>query len=188
MNTGQEVFKAYSTIKCMIKDRQLEEVAGKLDRYSSVEIQQLATRSVFTIDVESELRILFHLGKFKGADIKRLLEDRFSLYILVTREKLSSVNVKQLTEMNKHIDIFDVTELLFNISHHSLVPKHEAIRDATSIKDILERYRVKTRHQLPIILKSDPMARYLGLRPGELVRITRISPGAGEYILYRCCV
>lgn len=189
MNTVQQVFKAFGTIKEMLNDRQLQDISLHLNDYPFEVVQQLVTtRSVFSLDVDGSLRIIFHMGKFKTADIKRLLEEKFPLYIIVTREKISSVNIKQLAEMDKQIDTFELAELLFNVSHHSLVPKHEAIRDVSKIKEVLDMYRLKNRHQLPLILKSDPMARYLGLRPGQLMRITRVSPGAGEYTLFRCCV
>lgn len=189
MNTVVEVYTAFNTLKDMLGDRKLQDDRAFMDRISFDEIQALlSARSVFTIDNPSSLRIIFHMGKFKTADVRKLFEDPFDLFILVTREKLSSVNMKQIAEMDKAIDAFELGELLFNVSKHQLVPKHEPITDPEEIKDILEKYRVKTRHQLPLILKTDPMARYLGIRPGQLVKITRSSPGAGEYVLYRCCV
>ena len=81
-----------------------------------------------------------------------------------------------------------MSELLFNISKHCLIPKHEPIRDDDAIQEIIARYSLKARQQLPLIFKTDPMARYLGLRPKELVKITRYTPAAGEYVIYRCCV
>jgi DNA-directed RNA polymerase subunit H (RpoH/RPB5) len=62
------------------------------------------------------------------------------------------------------------------------------LRDEQEIAKVMEAYGLKSRHQLPLIMLTDPMARYLGLHPGQLVRVTRSSPAAGEYVLYRCCV
>ena len=42
--------------------------------------------------------------------------------------------------------------------------------------------------QFPLIrFHEDPIARMLGLLPGELVKITRSSPTAGVYHVYRIC-
>ena len=40
----------------------------------------------------------------------------------------------------------------------------------------------------PLMLSSDPVARYHGLLPGAMVKITRPSPTAGECVLYRVVV
>jgi DNA-directed RNA polymerase subunit H (RpoH/RPB5) len=189
MNTVQEVHRAFVTIKEMMADRELHDVRQGLDGVSFEEIQQLVkSRSVFTLDVDKALRVIFHMGKFKGADVKRLLEDPFDLYLVVTREKLSSVNAKQLTDLDKQIDAFELGELLFNVTHHALVPRHTLIRDPEQIKDVVDSYRLKNKHQLPFILKTDPVVKYLGGRPGDVVRIVRASPGAGTYVLFRVVV
>lgn len=45
-------------------------------------------------------------------------------------------------------------------------------------------YQIKQKSQLPIILRTDPMAKYLDVKSGDVVKVTRISPSAGETIVY----
>lgn len=73
-----------------------------------------------------------------------------------------------------------------SVLEHELVPKHEVL-SAEEAAELLRRYRV-TPTQLPSILHIDPVVRELGAKPGDIIKITRRSPTAGEYIYYRVVV
>ena len=53
------------------------------------------------------------------------------------------------------------------------------------ISAILKKYMLTSPMQLQLILKEDPMARYIGAQPGNVVKITRDSEACGETIVYR---
>jgi DNA-directed RNA polymerase subunit H len=70
---------------------------------------------------------------------------------------------------------------------HVLVPPHEKVAPAEVTELLKSMYAKKS--QLPLIrFHEDPIARLLGLVPGDVVKITRPSPTAGECIMYRVCV
>jgi DNA-directed RNA polymerase subunit H len=73
-----------------------------------------------------------------------------------------------------------------DITKHRLVPKHE-ILSPDEAKKVLETYGVEP-HQLPLLLSSDPVAKAIGAKPGDIVKITRKSPTAGEIVVYRYVV
>lgn len=74
----------------------------------------------------------------------------------------------------------------FDLFEHELVPTHVIAEDA-EIQRVLEHYKIK-KTQLPRIYSSDPAARVLGARPGQVLRIQRESPTAGLTYYYRFVV
>ncbi len=63
------------------------------------------------------------------------------------------------------------------------MPKHTVLSPAEKTA-LLTRYNLGE-HQLPCISTIDPIARYYGLRKGQVVRIIRPSTSAGRYVTYR---
>ena len=83
---------------------------------------------------------------------------------------------KAKQEKEEDIDIFQ----------SSLVPKHEILSEEEKIK-ILEELNSSLK-QLPRIKEDDPVIKKLVGKRGDVVKITRKSPTAGEYYYYRIVV
>jgi len=61
-----------------------------------------------------------------------------------------------------------------------LIPKEEA-------KALMRQLRLRP-WQLPWIRASDPLAKSVGAKPGDVLKIVRDSPTAGEAVVYRLVV
>lgn len=82
---------------------------------------------------------------------------------------------------------FHIKSLVSNPMRHFLQPKFELLTEEEAVAVLKENY-IRSKSQLPIIkYHEDMVARYMGLVPGSIVRITRPSPTAGSYELYRLC-
>ena len=86
------------------------------------------------------------------------------------------------------ISFFDARTLVSNPLEHIAVPKHELVPQSEHA-ELLKKHNLKTKLNLPMIkFHDDIIGRILGIVPGDIVKITRPSSSAGEYIVYRICV
>ena len=73
--------------------------------------------------------------------------------------------------------------MLKSLSEHHLVPKHELLSDE-EVQKLLSQFGLDF-DKLPQMSQEDPMAQELGAKVGNIIRITRNSPVAGETLYYR---
>lgn len=71
----------------------------------------------------------------------------------------------------------------FKVDKHTLTPKHLKLGEREKAQ-LLEKYRV-TSKELPKILKTDAALRELDAKPGDIIKIIRNSPTAGDAFFYR---
>ena len=72
------------------------------------------------------------------------------------------------------------------VPDHVYVPKHEII-PMSDAEEVLKKYNSKPT-ELPLIFVNDPAIMGLGVKPGDMIKITRSSPTAGESLYYRYVV
>jgi DNA-directed RNA polymerase subunit H len=71
----------------------------------------------------------------------------------------------------------------FKVDKHILTPKHLKLGEREKAQ-LLEKYRV-TSKELPKIIKTDSAIKELDAKLGDIVKIIRKSPTAGDAIFYR---
>ena len=187
MNHIGEITKSLTTIGEMLADRGI--ATTNLNRLSRAEVQGIVSaRNIFSIATsqDNSIVVIYDLSpKLVWKDTKKYidsLDPEPKLIIIVVR---NSADIRKIVGMDEDHQVFSLNELQFNRSHHVLVPKHELINDNVAITRIFEECQIQKGSQLPIILKTDPMAKYLNAKPGNVIKVLRVSPTCGENVVYR---
>jgi DNA-directed RNA polymerases I, II, and III subunit RPABC1 len=144
-------------------------------------------------DPEQQLFVFFPEDEKVGVKPIKTYTDRMraegvSCAIMVLRVDITPFAKQAVQEMSDsfRIEHFKESELLVDITRHQLVPVHQVLTAAEKT-ELLKRYRLKDT-QLPRIQANDPVARYYGMKRGQVVKIIRPSETAGRYVTYRICM
>ena len=133
-------------------------------------------------------------------NIQEMIDDLFILSETLNKNDTLFIIIKDepnetLINEIKHIweseGIFIVVEsirrLQFNILNHSLVPPHRVML-LSEVKEIMKKYNITDTVQFPDISRFDPVARVIGLRPGQVCHVIRPSKTSIEANYYRICI
>lgn len=143
--------------------------------------------------------IKYAVKKLNQKDLHNIIDDLFNLeqvltkndtLIIVTKHNVNDTIVQLLNQLWEQegyfIIIFTLEQLQFNILDHQYVPMHE-ILSADETKKIVLQYNITNYDQLPNISRYDPVAQAIGIRPGQICKITRSSKTSIISYYYRVC-
>jgi DNA-directed RNA polymerase I, II, and III subunit RPABC1 len=192
----KNLYKVRETILEMINDR-----GYLVPESENITFEQFVLKynnkniDIFINDEVKNKKIYVHfhndIKNFSKGDLKNITQKVISEFsdedinlILLLREKENSAVSKELMkDAYKNVEVFLKKNMLFNITHHVLVPKH-ILLSKDEEKDLLEKYNTN-KGKLPKISKVDPIAKYYGMKSDQICKIIRKSPEVGEYIYYR---
>ena len=110
--------------------------------------------------------------------------------ILIVKDKINNIDTLE-TYLDSYYDkdkifvqIFWIDRLQVNIMEHVMVPEHIIINESDK-QNLLKEWSVSSLNQLPLISSKDPVAKYLGMKKGDVCKIKRPSETSGIYISYR---
>jgi DNA-directed RNA polymerase subunit H (RpoH/RPB5) len=127
-------------------------------------------------NIENNIENMYHKG----------LDELIGGLNPVLEKEMKENNFEMSKYYFRNVHILFIDTLYRNLLKHELVPIHIPIRDKGEIKEILNDTNSRI-HQLPVILRTDPMAKLIRLCPGNICKIIRKSEKSGESVYYRVC-
>ena len=148
-----------------------------------------------------KIYIRYYLGvRPAPKNIQEMIDDLFVLtetlqktdtLFIIIKDEPNETLINELKHIWESEGIFIVIEsikrLQFNILEHILVPPHTILKE-TELDEVMKRYNITDKIQFPDISRFDPVARVIGLRPGQVCKIIRPSKTSIEANYYRVCV
>ena len=146
--------------------------------------------------IEPEDSIILIINEKITENLEKAIEDLFKSnqqYLLINNLSDNILTENENLGDNKYnlnyfrnIHLFNIDTISIDITQHFTVPDHKCIRNEKEKKEIMKKTN-SSKDLLPVILRTDPMAKILRLCPGDICEITRNSERCGEYKYYRIC-
>jgi DNA-directed RNA polymerase subunit H (RpoH/RPB5) len=175
-------------INAMFTNKQLDMILEKNNenektkRKNKIYIRYYLAKTLRPQNIQEMIDDLYH--------VEEILTKEDTLYIIV-KDEPNETMIQLLKQTWEQDGIFIIIESLkrlqFNILKHSLVPPHKIISTA-DVNVIKERYNIMNDAQFPELSRFDPVAKAIGIRPGEVCEIIRPSKTSIISNYYRICV
>ena len=135
-------------------------------------------------DIKSAQTELIELYEFLK-DTNKLTPNDNIVFIICYGESLHDVHTRTEDILN-NCQIFHTSRLIFNVTKHKYVPKHELL-SKPEISDLKIKLNIDSVQKLPSIDITDQVARYFNMKQGAVCRIYRPSLTTHTHIFYRVC-
>jgi DNA-directed RNA polymerase subunit H (RpoH/RPB5) len=205
--TVSALFKSRNNILKLLS-RQGMDVSNYTD-YGVAEVQTMYANNQLDMLLTTEkdihparkVYVKYYLAKtLRRENINHMIDDLFYIeqvlqptdtLVIVMKQEVNDTVIGILNEIWEKDRIFIVVHSLdrlqFNILEHQYVPEHVVLTEAEQ-EEVLKKYNITDTKQMPSISRYDPVALAIGLRPGQICRITRSSKTSVTTYFYRYCV
>tara|TARA_Y100000589_G_C27131945_1_gene620963 strand:+ start:877 stop:1518 length:642 start_codon:yes stop_codon:yes gene_type:complete len=202
------LYNSRETIMEMLKHRGYD--TSEYSNFSYNEIKLMYTEKQLDINVknsENKQISMYYLiyKKERNQSLNNFLEEKYEEFtednddfepannsiIIILKDKPNQSLQKIVDDFyaryKLYVQLFFVESLQRNILNHEYVPIHEILTEDEFSNQVKNVYKLSNRYQLPLIDRCDPVAKFIGMKPGTVCKITRPSETSGQYISYRCC-
>jgi len=164
-----------------------------------INVQTLNTTILYALSKNLRKNIINELKeKLKDGDNIKDFTNKYggknNIILVFNNESISTAVKSQLNKYDKifqknggHLQYFSSQQLMFNPTKHEYVPKHTKLTDE-EVKEFMKEYLARSKMHMHVILQNDPIAKWIGLKHGDIVRIDRYNENSGESFSYRSCI
>jgi DNA-directed RNA polymerase I, II, and III subunit RPABC1 len=197
-------FEVYKNLEKLLTYRKItpkstflsaEEFAQKLNHYEYVTIN--GSRGEKGSEIAVIIILIAPNSKYstRTSDFRKLLktiDTKKKSEVMFVSDNSLTVHIRKqfaafkLTATNVYLEEHKYDIFIIEIPKHVGVPPHTIMPDAEIDEFLASHYT--NRQNLPKISVNDPMAVWIGLHPGQVVKIDRPSETAGKSIAFRHCI
>lgn len=174
----------YSYLKYMISEFKNDNPV--LDIFAKQDNKKIYVKFINKIEKKSNTTNYANLVEISKILIEanRINKDDSVIIVIFDPEfdRLKFFNTEQLLPVN--VSVFNYKSLLYNISKHPLVPIHIKLSEKER-KEIKTKFMLNSYSNLPTISYADPVCKYYGFKPTDVIKIIRRSNFAKEYVVYK---
>jgi len=211
-NTSSLISHIYNSRLTLL--HQIEKQGYNVDEYigfSVNEINTMKTNNQLDMVLEKKngesdenmqkIYVKYYLIKsLRPNNLEEMVDDLFNIEEILTKKDALHVVVKD--EVNETLEahlkhiwerdgifivIHPLKRLQFNVLEHILVPPHRVLSSDEKIA-IMKKYNIMKDEEFPDLQRFEPVAKAIGIRPGEVCEILRPSKTAVSAPYYRICV
>lgn len=178
--------------------------------YSTVELSHMISYEQLDMIVTNKINGIkiyvkyYEFGQHKvlnKGSIDNMIEDLYKIEKLLSKDDILFIvhncdpndsckgHLKHIWEKEKYlISVIDIKRLGFNILNHDYVPEHIILNEEEEI-EFRNKYSLTVGdNNIPQISRFDPVAQVIGMKPGNICRITRPSKSAIKSHYFRICL
>jgi DNA-directed RNA polymerase subunit H (RpoH/RPB5) len=202
-----------NNLKDMLKSRgdditlfEEHEASIEKDKYENdsgyIEFETSNTTLIFALTKKTRKNIIDELKVIdeKDADVNintgnfiKKHKGKHNIILIFNNDTISIPCISQFNKYDKlfqknggMLQYFQVKQLMFNPTKHEYVPQHIKLKD-DEIADFMKKYMIRSKLDMSRIYPNDPIAKWLGLKYGDIVKIIRYNENSGESFYYRSC-
>jgi len=195
-----------NNLKEMLKSRgdditlfEEHEASIEKDKYDSdaccIEFETSHTTLIFALTKKTRKNIIDELkdDDTNIAGFVKKHKGKQNIILIFNNDTISLPLISQLNKYDKlfqksggMLQYFQVKQLMFNPTKHEYVPQHIKLTES-EIADFMKKYMIRSKLDMSRIYPTDPIAKWIGLKYGDIVKIIRYNENSGESFYYRSC-